>query len=53
MADRFGNPERGTGNPLGSGKKKGIGKWGGIRGGNNSRSLGPSDMGVVWQHGYC
>lgn len=29
MADRFGNPERGTGNPLGSGNNnKGIGKWG-------------------------
>jgi hypothetical protein len=27
MADRFGNPERGTGTPLNSDKKR-IGKWG-------------------------
>ena len=53
MADRFGNPERGTGNPLGSGKEKGDREMGEIRGEHNSRILGPSVMGVVWQHGYC
>lgn len=55
MRDRFGNPERGTGNPLRSGKKKGPANGQEIV---KVTILGVLGLllqltGVVWQHGYC